>query len=241
MEQPKQSESAGSAWEDRGFIESWDEGTDRERSIREMQLKTVVFMIPHPREQALRLLDLGAGYGALAAAVLADRPNARAVCLDGSEEMIRLGRERNAGFGERMEFVRGPLDSAGWMKLVSGPFDAVISARALHHLTHAERRQLFIDAYGLIRAGGCFINADSFKPGSEKLRGMYRDTRRRWIDGPAGSAAPAPEAPQGARLPHGAHYNGSMEDELAGLRAAGFHDVDVFWKFTNYGTYGGFR
>ncbi len=239
MEPRRPNESAGSAWEDAGFIASWDEGTDREKSIREMQMKTVVFMLPQPKDQPLRLLDLGAGYGALAAAVLADRPSARAVCLDGSEEMIKLGRERSAGLGGRMEFVRGPLDSAGWLKLIPGPFDAVISARALHHLTHEERRRLFRDVHGLIRPGGCFINADSFKPGSEALRGMYRRTRKRWVDPPAGDAAP--ETPQGARLPHGAHYNGLMEDELGWLRAAGFHDVDVFWKFTNYATYGGFR
>jgi tRNA (cmo5U34)-methyltransferase len=200
----------------------------------------VVLMIPHPREQEIRVLDLGAGYGALAAAVLADRPNARAVCLDGSEAMIRLGRERNARLGTRMEFVRGPLDSPGWMPLVSGPFDAVISARALHHLTHDERRRLFHDVYGLIRPGGCFINADNFKPGSEELRATYRKTRKRYIDALTGNTA-APESPQRTRLPHGAHYNGLMEDEISRLREAGFRDVDVFWKFTNYAVYGGFK
>jgi len=95
------------AWEDRNFIENWDEQSDQERSVREMQMKTVVFMIPHPKEQPIRILDLGAGYGALAAAVLEDRPNASAVCIDGSEEMIKLGQERNGKFKGRMEFVRG--------------------------------------------------------------------------------------------------------------------------------------
>jgi len=229
------------AWEDRGFIESWDERSDEERSIREMQIKTVVFMIPQPKEQAIRVLDLGAGYGALAAAVLADRPNASAVCIDGSEEMIKLGQERNGKFKGRMEFVRGTLDAPGWLSLVSGPFDAVISARALHHLTHEQRRQLFRDAHGLLRPGGCFVNADSLKASSEILRAHYRRTRQRWIDEPLENrAGEEPEAAR-ARLPHGAHYNGLMEDELSWLRAAGFRDVDVFWKFTNYAVYGGFK
>jgi tRNA (cmo5U34)-methyltransferase len=229
------------AWEDRGFIESWDEQSDRERSVREIQMKTVVFMIPQPKEQAIRVLDLDAGYGALAAAILEDRPNARAVCIDGSEEMIKLGQERNGKFKGRMEFVRGTLDSPGWLNLISGSFDAVISARALHHLTLDQRRQLFRDAHGLLRPGGCFVNADSLKASSETLRGLYRKTRQRWIDGPTENAAE--EEPQAARtrLPHGAHYNGLMEDELSWLRAAGFRDVDVFWKFTNYAVYGGFR
>lgn len=229
------------AWEDRNFIENWDERSDQERSVREMQMKTVVFMIPQPKEQAIRVLDLGAGYGALAAAILEDRPNASAVCIDGSEEMIKLGLERNGKFKGRMEFVRGTLDSPGWLSLVAGPFDAVISARALHHLTHEQRRQLFRDAHGLLRPGGCFVNADSLKASSETLRGLYRKTRQRWIDEPLGNTSAEETQPARTRLPHGAHYNGLMEDELSWLRAAGFRDVDVFWKFTNYAVYGGFR
>ncbi|HEY2988703.1 MAG TPA: class I SAM-dependent methyltransferase [Candidatus Binatia bacterium] len=228
------------AWEDRGFIESWDERTDKERSIRDMQMKTVVFMIPHPREQAIRLLDVGAGYGALAAAILADRPNASAVCLDGSEEMIKLGRERNGRFKGRVEFVRGALDAPDWSSALSGSFDAVVSARALHHLTHEQRHRFFRAAHGLLNAGGCFINADSLLAPSEGLRQQYRRTRQRWIDGPSGNTEGETHASR-VRLPHGAHYNGLMEDELGWLRAAGFKDVDVFWKFTNYCVYGGFK
>ena len=229
------------AWENRGFIASWDERSDRERSVREMQMKTAVFMIPQPREQAIRVLDVGAGYGALAAAILEDRPNASAVCFDGSEEMIKLGRERNERFAGRMEFVRGPLDAPDWSKAIAGPFDAVVSARALHHLTHEQRRRLFRDAHDLLGPGGCFINADSLKPASEALRAQYRTTRQRWIDGQLGNTVEAEMEPSRVRLPHGAHYNGLMEDELSWLREAGFHDVDVFWKFTNYAVYGGFR
>ena len=66
-------------------------------------------------------------------------------------------------------------------------------------------------------------------------------TGQRWIDGPLGNKAEAEMEPSRVRLPHGAHYNGLMEDELLWLREAGFHDVDVFRKFTNYAVYGRFR
>jgi tRNA (cmo5U34)-methyltransferase len=224
------------AWESRGFIDSWDERTERERSIRDMQKTAAVLMLPHPREQAIRVLDLGAGYGALAMAVLEDRPNATAVCYDGSEEMIRLGRERAARFAGRIDFVHGPLDASDWTRRVAGPFDGVLSARALHHLTHEQRRRLFRDAYSLINPGGCFINADHFAHVSDDLKERYRVARRRWM-----RTDDAPQQPSGEKLPHGAHYNGSMEQELSWLKEAGFRDVDVFWKFTNYGVYGGLR
>ena len=226
------------AWESREFIDSWDERTEREKSIRDMQVKSVVYAIPHPKQQPIRVLDLGAGWGALAAAVLDDRPNATAVCYDASEEMIALGRERGARFAGRIEFVLGPLDAPDWTKRVSGPFDAVISARALHHLTHEQRRRVFREAYSLVRPGGCFINSDSLRAESETLKQRYRDIRQRWING---GRETGPAEPQRVRLPHGAHYNGSMEEELSWLREAGFRDVDVFWKFTSYAVYGGFR
>jgi tRNA (cmo5U34)-methyltransferase len=235
MDENKTNESA---WKDREFIASWDERTEREKSIRDMQMKSVVYAIPHPKQQPIRILDLGAGWGALAAAVLDDRPNASAVCYDGSEEMIALGRKRNAHFKDRIEFVLGPLDAPDWTKRVSGPFDAVISARALHHLTHEQRRRLFREAYGLVKPGGCFVNSDSLRAESETLKQRYRDIRQRWVNGGKESG---PAEPQRVRLPHGAHYNGSMEEELSWLREAGFRDVDVFWKFTSYAVYGGFR
>jgi tRNA (cmo5U34)-methyltransferase len=155
--------------------------------------------------------------------------------------MTKLGRERNERFAGRIEFVHGSLDAPDWFSVLSGSFDAVVSARALHHLTHEQRRRFFRDAASLIRPGGCFINADSLLAPSEALRGLYRRTRQRWIDGALEKAGAEPPPASRTRLPHGAHYNGLMEDELGSLRAAGFKDVDVFWKFTNYAVYGGFR
>jgi hypothetical protein len=88
----------------------------------------------------------------------------------------------------------------------------------------------------MINPGGCFVNADHFAHVSDDLKERYRLARRRWM-----RADDAPQPPSGEKLPHGAHYNGSMEQELSWLKEAGFRDVDVFWKFTNYAVYGGFR
>ena len=243
-----QKSSAGleDSWGSRDFIERWSERSERERSIREMQMKTVVFMIPHPPDESIRILDIGAGYGALAGAILEDRPKATALCLDASEEMIKMGRERSARFDGRMEFLRGSLDAADWCASLKGSFDAVVSARALHHLTLEQRRRLFRDVHGLLRPAGCFMNADSLKTPSEALRAHYRRTRKRWIDqfpdeGEGARQSEEEGQPSRNRLPHGPHYNGLLEEELDGLRQAGFEGVDCFWKFTTYAVYGGFR
>ena len=75
----------------------------------------VLRMIPHPIDAAIRVLDIGAGYGALAAAVLLERPNAVAICVDASDSMLELGRERNPQLINRMSFIQGSLESPAWL------------------------------------------------------------------------------------------------------------------------------
>ena len=116
-------------WGDRGFIERWAT-KDWQAPIREVQMAMALRMIPQPIDAPIRVLDIGAGYGALASAVLRDRANATALCLDASEAMLTLGRERNASFENRISFVQGSLESPDWLKSVDGTFDAVVSSRA---------------------------------------------------------------------------------------------------------------
>jgi tRNA (cmo5U34)-methyltransferase len=44
--------------------------------------------------------------------------------------------------------------------LPEGPYDAVVSALAIHHLEHAEQRQLFGEVFARVRPGGAFINGE---------------------------------------------------------------------------------
>jgi len=132
-------------------------------------------MIPHPSDVEIRVLDIAAGYGALAAAVLKDRPNATAVCLDASEAMLDLGRERNGNLGSHIKFVQGSLEASDWRNSLQGSFDAVISARALHHFTENQRRRfIFKEVFELVREGGCFINADNVRTSTKTLGERYR-------------------------------------------------------------------
>ena len=86
-------------WGSQEFIERWATKGGWQAPIREMQTAMVLRMIPEPVDAPIRILDIGAGYGALAMAVLHERPNASAVCLDASEAMLQLGKERNADLG----------------------------------------------------------------------------------------------------------------------------------------------
>ena len=233
-------------WGDSEFIKRWAT-KGWQAPIREVQTAMVLRMIPHPIDAPIRVLDIGAGYGALASAVLADRPNATAVCVDASEAMLQLGRERNAGFEQRMSFVQGSLESSAWLQSVDETFDAVISSRALHHFTENQRRRtIFKEAFNLVGPGGCFINADNVRGATQSLTERYRMARDEYLDRfvRQSSGGRTNLAEVKAATPssyHGPHNNGCLEEELAWLKEAGFVDVDCFWKFATMVVYGGFK
>ena len=239
--------SLQTTWGDKDFIEHWATKGSWQAPIREVQTAMALRMIPHPIDAPIRVLDIGAGYGGLAAAVLNDRLKATAVCLDASEAMLKLGRERNANLGERMSFVQGSLESADWLKSIDGNFDAVISSRALHHFSENQRRRyIFKEAFSLVRSGGCFINADNVRAATKTLTERYRNARDEYLDryvrqssGGKMNLAQARAATPSSY--HGPHNNGYLEEELAWLREAGFVDVDCFWKLTTTVVYGGFK
>jgi release factor glutamine methyltransferase len=71
-----------------------------------------------------RVLDVGAGSGAIALAIADEHRDARVLAVDRSDGAVAVARENleRTGLGERVEFVRGEL-----LRGLSGPFDLVVS------------------------------------------------------------------------------------------------------------------
>jgi release factor glutamine methyltransferase len=80
-----------------------------------------------PEQQAFHLLDLGVGSGAILLAILAERPAARGLGIDVSEEAIAVARENaaNLGLAGRTALMRGDwtfgLDADSFDLVVSNP------------------------------------------------------------------------------------------------------------------------
>ncbi len=99
-----------------------------------------------------RILDLGSGTGATAAAVLSAHPGAALVGIDVSAAMLAAAAERLPEAEFRVQRLQDPLPD--------GRYSLVVSALALHHLTSHEKRDLFTRVAAVLEPGGRFVLAD---------------------------------------------------------------------------------
>jgi len=141
------------------------------------------------------ILELGVGTGETARRVLERHAGAHLVGIDESPPMLERARlSLPASADLRVGRLQDPLPA--------GPFDAVVSALAVHHLTASEKRDLFSRVVAVLRPGGVFVLADVVVP-----------------ERPEDVVTPIEE---GYDLPD------RLDDQLAWLREAGL-EPEVVW------------
>jgi tRNA (cmo5U34)-methyltransferase len=157
-----------------------------------------------------RILDLGTGDGRLLALVRSANPATEAVAVDFSPAMLEAARKRFAG-DSRVSVVQLNMDSS-LPKL--GPFDAVISSFAIHHLVHERKRALYAEIYGLLNSEGVFCNLEHVSSPSDRLHAEFLHRIGFTVE---------TEDPSNKLL--------DSETQLGWLREIGFVDVDCQWKW----------
>ena len=168
-------------------------------------------------EKPGKVLDLGAGTGALAEAVLRRCEECRIELIDADPEMLGQARVRLARFAARVQYsertFQGPLP----------PCDAAVASLALHHVaTLAEKRTIFAAIFAALRPGGVFVNADATMSADPSTRQAEYET---WAAHLVSCGIEVERA-----WSHFEEWSGEdtyfpVEDELAALKEAGFEAV----------------
>src|SRR4051812_10775892 len=152
-------------WDSPDYVEGWAQGQDPKEKNRQEAFGVLANTIPYDKEHPIRILDLGAGYGALTKFLLEAYPNATAVCQDGSNEMARLGGERMKNLDGRFAYAICDFSQPNWTEAINGTFDAVVSSIAIHNVRDPKIMQrIYKEIFPLVKPGGCFLNFDRPRP-----------------------------------------------------------------------------
>lgn len=167
------------------------------------------------------IIDLGAGTGLLSAFLRARFPQARLHLVDFSEAMLQHARLRFAGelqiTFEVADYQAAPLPQDA---------DAIVSALSIHHLEDEAKRSLFKRIHQSLRPGGVFINADQVLGPTPALESLYQAI---WLN-QVRSLGATEEQVAASLFRQREDRCASVEDQLAWMRAAGFADVDCWFK-----------
>jgi ubiquinone/menaquinone biosynthesis C-methylase UbiE len=113
-----------------------------------------------------RLLEIGAGSGAMTAQLLAAQPGLRAVATDFDPQMVAAARKNLAGFGDRAETRQADATA---LPFPDGQFDIVLSCGMLHHI--GDWRAALSEVARVLRPGGRLIGYDiTASPAVRRLR-----------------------------------------------------------------------
>jgi tRNA (cmo5U34)-methyltransferase len=178
---------------------------DRDVPYRQAAEQVLLEALP---ERVERFLDLGCGDGRLIALLRSRHPEANAIGLDSSKPMLARAAarfENEPGLEVRLHDLARPLEEAG-------PFDAVVSGLAIHHLEDDRKRSLFSEIQTLLTPGGVFANLDLVSPGSPRIHEDFRRKIGRTEDDPSDRLAP-------------------LAAQIDWLREAGFDEVDCHFKW----------
>lgn len=221
--------------------------------MRDEQLRTLVALIPATSEEPFALVELGAGSGVLARAILAAFPRCSYLALDGSAVMREQLAHTLAPFGPRVVVRDFELDASDWRATLPTPLRCVVSSLTIHHLLAQGKRRLYTELAARLEPGGALLIADVVQPGVPRAAAIFA---RQWDDAVrAQSLALRGDLSGYARFqadhwntyaldPDGADeidHPSRLFEQLLWLREVGFARVDCFWMLAGHAIYGGYR
>jgi tRNA (cmo5U34)-methyltransferase len=228
---------AGHEWHEADRVAAYITRTDGEAAERGPVFDLMARLIPRETDAPLSVLDIGSGHGVVAAAVLDRYPNAKAVGLDISDAMMAEGSQRMARFGDRFRYVVGDFaDGVLPPEATSvGPFDVVVSARAIHHLPGAQMATLYGSIFENLVPGGAFFNVDSADTATFLLDNVYRRA-----DAGGRERRERTEA-EFEQFKIDRNRDAPLHKHIEWLESAGFESADCFWKRLSLALVGGFK
>lgn len=211
----------------------WDGMTRRYEPRYDEMLDEVLSRAILP-DNDCNVLELGCGTGNLTERFLRKYPRANFICLDTSSQMLQLAAAKLESFPNRVEFLE-----SNFSEMPEGPFHAVISSLALHHIPSDNDKKIqYAQIYKSLYIGGCFWNADITLCGSDQDSLVDEANWVEWLKMNDFSQD------QITTIIERSHINdrpAKLVDQLLWLREIGFKNTDCTWRYMGYSVYGGWK
>ena len=210
------------------------------------QIDMMLRLLAAARNQITTFVDLGCGDGVLSAAILNEHPQARGTLVDLSDAMLGAARKQMQKYAGQVEFVRADFSRPDWSKNVArvAPYDAVVSAFAIHHLDDQRKRELYAELFDLLPPGGIFINIEHVASATRWTESIWDDYM---IDAIFGAHLKNSQGKSRAevareyydRADKNANILAPLEVQCDWLRSIGFENVDCYLKVLELAMFGG--
>jgi tRNA (cmo5U34)-methyltransferase len=236
------------AYDQQARVEHYDRDMELMHPNRAKMADVLIRTLAASRLPIRLVVDLGTGTGFLLDKVLQRFPEARAIGIDGAASMLDLARSRLGPLADRVQFRTGDFREISRICTdLPQPPDAFVSSFALHHLDAREKAGAMRQVADLLPAGRWFLNADLVRQPHDLLEDLVQTMR---VDGIVHRADGKDPRFKDERqtldyLRRMEREEGDqpqpLEQDLEGLRQAGFQPVTVLWQETREVVFGGMR
>jgi SAM-dependent methyltransferase len=240
----------GNQSEEHSFWQAWQDSWDRQQQRylpdREERFSVLATLVEAVAGDSPPLvLDLACGCGSITSRILSRIPSAQLVGVDLDPVLLRIAAGVFEG-EERVTLTEVDLRSPEWTaSLPAGPFDAVVTATALHWLGPELLAALYRSVAGVLRPGGLFADADhvplasapqldrvaaALAPASNGLGEEWEEWWDRVGRTPQFKELLAERSRRFGGELHHAEFTPAAEWHLQQLGAAGFSESEVVWR-----------
>jgi tRNA (cmo5U34)-methyltransferase len=233
-------QSNAAVWKSDASVAQWVATAEERERSRVWPRRLLAELLPFAPDDRFTFVDLGAGTGAAAQAVLDRYPASTAVLADYSPQMMDEGRRALADYEGRYRYVELDMDAGRWPAELAGGLEAVISSLCVHHLSDERKRGLFREVLERLAPGGWYLNYDPVSADDPAVEEAWQRVQdRRDPEAAAKRANRTPE--EQVRWENHIRHIVPLDPQLGFLRSAGFEAVDVYWKELDHVIFGGRR